>query len=52
MFDTVDHTVADELKIFSNEIADAELETAAGDARGLFCSCSGCNSACSNDSRP
>lgn len=33
-------------------VSDAMLESAAGDVRGLFCSCSGCNSACSNDSRP
>lgn len=33
------------------DVSDEALEAAAGNARGLFCSCSGCNSACSNGSR-
>lgn len=37
--------------VFSFDVSDEALEAAAGDARGLFCSCSGCNSACSNGSR-
>lgn len=42
----------DSLDLLFSDISDADLEAAAGDSRGLFCSCSGCNSACSNDSRP
>lgn len=42
---------AENFGIFSFEVSDETLEAAAGDARGLFCSCSGCNSACSNGSR-
>ena len=33
------------------EVSDEALELAAGDSRGLFCSCDGCNSACSQGSR-
>lgn len=33
------------------EVSDEALELAAGDSRGLFCSCGGCNSACSQGSR-
>lgn len=34
-----------------DEVSDEALEMAAGDSRGLFCSCGGCNSACSQGSR-
>lgn len=45
------HNPLEELSLFYTEISDDELEAAAGDARGLFCSCGGCNSACTNGSR-
>lgn len=44
-------SLAEELALFAPGVSDTALELAAGDVRGLFCSCSGCNSACSNGSR-
>lgn len=35
---------------FIFDVSDESLELAAGDPRGLFCSCGGCNSACSQGS--
>lgn len=37
--------------VFTYEVSDDALEAAAGDNRGLFCSCGGCTSACSQGSR-
>ena len=37
--------------VFTYEVSDDALETAAGDNRGLFCSCGGCTSACSQGSK-
>jgi hypothetical protein len=37
--------------VFAYEVSDDALEAAAGDNRGLFCSCGGCTSACSQGSR-
>lgn len=48
---SVEGRLAENLAVFTSEASDAALEAAAGDVRGLFCSCSGCNSACSNDSQ-
>lgn len=42
---------AEDVDCFAFDVNDAEMEMAAGDVRGLFCSCGGCNSACSNGSR-
>jgi hypothetical protein len=37
--------------VFTYQVSDDALEAAAGDSRGLFCSCGGCTSACSQGSR-
>ncbi len=37
--------------VFTYDVSDDALEAAAGDNRGLFCSCGGCSSACSQGSR-
>jgi hypothetical protein len=38
-------------RVFTYEVSDDALEASAGDIRGLFCSCGGCTSACSQNSR-
>ena len=40
-----------ESDLFEFDVSDESLESAAGDPRGLYCSCGGCNSACSQGSR-
>jgi len=42
---------AEDFELFAPDVSDEALEAAAGDARGLFCSCGGCNSACTNGSQ-
>lgn len=51
MVEAVEFSNSELVPTLFDEVSDEALELAAGDSRGLFCSCGGCNSACSQGSR-